>query len=837
MSFRFLSIFAIIFSVTLYAAEARRGFSSGGSGSGSYDNTAPTASWDLSSTPDADCIAVYGSACASLTPAQIEEVSRLTADAQAANYTNHNDYLTANTFGYGLNAADGTQWTDAKSPGADNSGTDNAWNTDCDAAFSSTGGCDAITEAQFSSIDDATTGRVPAVAAGYDSYNAWQTASDLGYEINATDAALWGEANDGSVSAAACDAEFPGKTCNQLTKASFENAKSANALITAKIAKVNANTLTSADLLTDLGLSVASSALSSPILTWQLRYLETVLGTSNSTTKSDWQTTLDNYSTETASKWYVYQIATSSDTSGTYATSNATQALLDACSLSVSSANSALGPATDSQIASYIRSASGGLSSLSGSPTDTQLKDFLTEAVGFGDGTTYADFNTATVTNSWDADDYKSATGQAGWTNSGADRIAFAACKASTDTATGGASSCTTGKSAWSSLSSLASASDPSDLTTSDIEGILAAVDTADSDNAFGDLTALTSVETDYITACMGSTVSSSAMKTCVTAATPTSVPVFNIAKKIDGDYSAALSTTDLTNAGIDDIDTGTGDEALLTFLNSNTCGTNGTSACSAALGNNCGSGGTSECGTASLVSSGTSATQAQILAYVKSAARSYTQKLAQAAQLPAKSGKRCSSISVAAPAPCGVNPAFTCTGVGGWTYTSNSGTGTLSKQAPITGNLWSKVKIQRKAWWGGSTYTRTISRSVSLSAANNSNTSYAYGNTDYGLSPTACKKAQQACTSAGGTILTWNNLPSGERRNNTKFFYPDSNVTSGWTRYGEMRRQNKTTEDITLQSNGFFPGNNSKWWNHNSSTTSWGNSYCYVRCRTQACN
>ena len=225
MSFRFLSLFVFVFSLTLIAAEARRGFSSGGSGSGSYDNTAPTASWDLSSTPDADCIAVYASACASLTPAQIEEVSRLTADAQAANYTNHNDYLTANTFGYGLNAADGTQWTDAKSPGADNSGTDSAWNTDCDAAFSSTGGCDAITEAQFSSIDDATTGRVPAVAAGYDSYNAWQTASDLGYEINATDAALWGEANDGSVSAAACDAEFPGKTCNQLTKASLRMPK------------------------------------------------------------------------------------------------------------------------------------------------------------------------------------------------------------------------------------------------------------------------------------------------------------------------------------------------------------------------------------------------------------------------------------------------------------------------------------------------------------------------------------------------------------------------------------------------------------------------------------
>jgi len=60
--------FALIFSVSLIAAEARRGFSSSGSGSGSYDSSATTNSWDLSATPDADCLTLFtNSACADLT--------------------------------------------------------------------------------------------------------------------------------------------------------------------------------------------------------------------------------------------------------------------------------------------------------------------------------------------------------------------------------------------------------------------------------------------------------------------------------------------------------------------------------------------------------------------------------------------------------------------------------------------------------------------------------------------------------------------------------------------------------------------------------------------------
>lgn len=238
MSIRLVSASVVILGLALIAAEARRGFSSGGAGSGSYDSGAATTSWDLSATPDADCIAIFAQACAALTPAQTEEVASRTAAAQAANYANHADYVAANAQGYTLTPADGTLWSHAKSPGGygGDTTTDAQWDGDCDASFSSSGGCDGLTKTQFNTINDDATGRVSALAVGYSSYHDWHSASALGYTMSAADAGLWGNANDGSVSPTACDAEFAGRACHELTKAGFQNARDSNALITAKIA-------------------------------------------------------------------------------------------------------------------------------------------------------------------------------------------------------------------------------------------------------------------------------------------------------------------------------------------------------------------------------------------------------------------------------------------------------------------------------------------------------------------------------------------------------------------------------------------------------------------------
>lgn len=577
VSLRFMSVLALVFSFSLIAAEARRGFSSSGSGSGTYDSSASTNSWDLSSTPDADCLTLHNSACADLTPAQIEEVAGFTADAQAANFTNHTDYLAANALGYALSTEDGTQWTDAKNPGADNASSDSAWNTDCDNAFGVGGGCDALTRSQFNNIDDATSGRVPALSAGYTSFSDWQTALALGYDLATDDATLWTQANNGSVSAAACDAEFPGRSCNQLTKSSFENAKLSNALLTAKIAKVNAGTLTQADLLTDLSLTLSSSTLSSPLSAWQLDYLESVLPTGNNTTKADWQTTLNNYSAASASAWYLWKIASSSDTTGTYAASNANTALFNAAG--ASSAVTALG-VTNAQIAADIRT-----SGFTSAPNETVMNNFLTEARGFADGTSYASVTTATG-NGWSIANYITAIGNGGWTSASADATAFGACLSDSSAATGGSSICQSSASQWTAIAAaVAAAADPtSDISAAQATDILAAASTPpysffDTDNP---------VMMDYLNQCIsGSSNPANAVSNCVSSGIGgaggvseatlklqvTSYKLGRVATTNSGTYAASTVTQgDMVNIGL-----GSNESSI---IGQNYCGATANSSC-----------------------------------------------------------------------------------------------------------------------------------------------------------------------------------------------------------------------------------------------------------------
>lgn len=749
MSFRLVSVSVIVLSFALAAAEARRGFSSGGSGSGTYDGAASTSSWDLSATPDADCIAIFGQSCSALTSAQKEEVAGKTASAQAASYTNYADYETANAKGYQLTADDGAQWSNAKSPGGRGSDTTtNAqWDADCNLSFSSSGGCDGLTKTQFATIDHSSAGRAPALTVGYGSYSDWQTASALNYTMSADDATLWGQANDGSVSAAACDAEFAGKACNELTKPGFQNAKSSNALMTAKIAKVTAGTLTNQDL-TDLSISFTGSALSSPLSAWQLDYLETVLGTTASTTKADWQTTIDNYSAAAASKWYVYKIATSSATSGTYATSNATSALLNACGSAVASANTALGSASNSQISAHIRHANSELTSLTGAPTDTQLTDFLTEAVGFANGTSYADVSTAT-TSGWSAADYKTATNSSGWTNSSADSTAFGNCKSNTETITGGSNACSVSKSSWTAISAVASASGASSVSDSQIEAVIAAG--AVTNSVFGDLTNLSNFEADYIRDCMGSTVTSTQINSCVTGGTTAKLNTQKVSGMIAGDYTGSPSVSDFENAGIGSVDTATGDQNVITFLKKSVCGTNGTSSCSAALG--------SSYTDSSLVSAkgSGSSTQTALLSYLKDALLEYNKSIIDTTPSPAAaSGSSCGTVTLNVPAVCKVNPAFSCTAQSGWTMAANKQT--ISKSwGSTSGSISANITISRKAWWGGSGYSRVVTTSATLS--DGGTIQYSFHNN--GGNHPGFMSDLDNCFDAGGRILARNNKGS----------------------------------------------------------------------------
>ncbi|MGC6471810.1 MAG: hypothetical protein ACON4W_02920 [Parvibaculales bacterium] len=239
----------------------------------------------------------------------------------------------------------------------------------------------------------------------------FKTASSLGYTTSSADNTLFGQAS-GSDYTPHCQAEIDDSSasCTDLTKTQFESAKSGSALLATKKTKVTAGTLTLADL-TELELT--TTALGSNPPQWKIDYLETVLGTGDSVTKSNWQTTITNFSLSAASKWYLYQIASSSDTSGTYATSNATTTLFQNAGVSSSIITDL--SVTDSEISSNIRSVS-----WTTSPTDTQMKDFLTDATGFPASVTYADLSTA-KTNGWTTANYQTAVGQS-YTNSAADK-------------------------------------------------------------------------------------------------------------------------------------------------------------------------------------------------------------------------------------------------------------------------------------------------------------------------------------------------------------------------------------------------------------------------------
>ncbi len=772
---RNILIMASVAILTFAAAEARRGFSSGGSGSGAYNNTAPTV-WNVDSTLDADCQNLYNKACSDLTTAQYEDVKSKNKAATDNNYGSDSDYQTASGRGYTLSTDDGTQWTDAKSPGADNSDSDSAWNSDCDSSFSSTGGCDALSKANFASIDDASTGRLAATTAGYTGYKDWQDASALSYGMTSADATLWGEANDGSVSSAACDAEFAGKACNELTKSSFQNAKSSNALMTAKIAKVTANTLSNQDL-TDLSISFSSSALSSPVSAWQLDYLESVLGTSSSTTKANWQATIDGYSAASANAWYIWKIAASTASSGTYAASNATYAMFKTAGidtgLSGLSAACSVGGAvasgivckntgvTNSQISANIRT-----SGFTAAPSAIAMRDFLTTAAGFASSTTYANVVTA-LGNNWSTADYKTASSKTGWTNSSAHAAKFASCKSSANS-TDGSGGCGMTLAEWNALAAVEAIAaddnpDYSTVTSSQFTSIIAAGSAA---TANLDLSSNT-MHLNYMRSCVDGLSSKTAANIagCSTSSTATA----SAARYGLDNWTSSYTLDDdlLEDAGLS-----AADADLYANSTSNSC-----------FGKTC-----KQMVIDYLSSSGntisSSSTAAQVEAALDAAFDAhYTTKanaVAAVTSANAPSGNSCALVTTAAPSLCSHQPSshIYCT-VHTSNFSINSAYDTISYDgstaalgATTVKNYSIKYKSRRS-----NTVLRTETRKLKIVKATSSqSTAWQVMQNN-----STCTNARNACVNAGGTVATTSNLASN---NSSLATYDYVLATSGGTDY-----------------------------------------------------
>jgi hypothetical protein len=715
------------------AAEARRGFSGGGSGSGSYDNQTPSV-WLATDTADADCQTLYNKDCSDLTAAQLEDVTAQNTVATSNNYGSHTDFVDAGTHGYTASPADGTLWTAAKAQSG-------AFNTDCDNSYSSTGGCDAVSKSNYASISGSS-GRTAALAAGFTSYDDYLSASALGYLQSSADGSLWVQANNGSVSSAACDAEFPGKTCAELSKSSFESAKASNALMTAKIAKVTAGTLTSADLLTDLGISLSSSSLTDPIAAWQLDYLESILSTTSGTAKATWQTSIDNYNAASANAWYLWKIAASSAASGTYATSNATYTVFKAAGVDTGTTGTSavcnVGGAvaagitcgvlgvTNAQIAADIRNAG-----FSAAPTSTAMRNFLTVASGFPDGTTYADVNTATGSNSWSIADYKTATNSSGWTNSSADNTAFGSCKTSTNSSTGGASSCSATNAEWTSIAAtIAAAADSStDISSSDVTNILSAV----SVTAHSFFDSSDTVMMGYLNNCIsGASDAVDAVANCVSAGTGGSggitetvlrnkVTAFKLGK-IAASNSGSYTTSTVTQSDMVNIGLASNESNI---IGQNYCGTAGNSSCLSTV--------SSALASASLTANSSAGA---VATWINTTMKSHFQNSVAANQSapasPSSSGDACSSSNttntVTMPLIGGCNHSS-------WTCTFASKTPSsltldladgnvklvVSDGGPVTGVSYT---IRKSLNYSNSSYHKDFSYSMNIPASSNASSS-----------------------------------------------------------------------------------------------------------------
>lgn len=380
---------------------------------------------------------------------------------------------------------------------------------------------------------------------------------------------------------------------------------------------------------------------------------------------------------------------------------------------------------------STLRTALSG-SGLGSSPTASAVQSWVGTHIGFASAASF----TAYLANS-DSSNFTLAQ----WGN----------CYSSSETSTGGSNNCTISSTSWQSISTVASASSPDDLTTSDLQNAISAASITDDDNVFGNLASLTDFEADYIKDCMGSTTTVAQISSCVSSGTTAKLTTQKISGMITGDYTGTPTVTDFENAGIASVDTATGNQNVITFLKASYCGTNGTSSCSAALG--------SSYVDSSLVSaSGSgSSTQTALLSYLQDALLEYNKTVIDdAPSPPAQTGTSCGTISLNVPAVCAVNPAFSCTAQSGWTMSANKQT--MSKSwGSSSGTVSATVTITRNAWWGGAQYSRNVTTSTTL--ADGGTIQYTF--TNVGGNHNGFASALDACFDAGGVMVARNNISS----------------------------------------------------------------------------
>lgn len=367
----------------------------------------------------------------------------------------------------------------------------------------------------------------------------YKAASAKSYTNSSTDEALYDDALSGSYTASCTAEDSSVSSCTELTKAKFLDAKAGTALFAAKKLKVTAGTLVLADL-TELVLT--TTTLGTPTNA-QMDYLMSQLGTSDSTTKANWQTTINAYTSANAALWLIGELASGNDTD----TTKATKTLFNSAGAS-STISSAV---TNSQIASGITT-----SSLTSSSTTSALNDWLVSILGFSSGDIYTAWNNA------------------GHTSSSFPAADFESCYNSTAT---GASACSITKSTWDGLSPLL-VSDSSTITNAQLGTYYGSRSITNSTFATSSLSSFTTIEGNFVRDCIGdlSSKTTSTLDGCVSTSTATDTTFARHQCKGvrtgRSGYADSLITLDL----LDDLGVFANDSYARNLVNGNYCGAYG---------------------------------------------------------------------------------------------------------------------------------------------------------------------------------------------------------------------------------------------------------------------
>ena len=496
----------------------------------------------------------------------------------------------------------------------------------------------------------------------------------------------------------------------------------------------------------------------SPLPSYVLDYLETILS-QNAVDTSDWQSDIDGI-TDCDMDAATWQLGEAND--GDAAASTVTVSLLDEVVGIDGYTNDILGADSTKGISDIQALFPSALATVTASSVKTMVAETV---VGFS--------------SQGHANGYRSNSDKANFT-----LTTYEACYDSTNSNTGGASSCTISSSSWSSIKTaqdIADNASSSTLTAANVTDLLA----LEGATLNADISTSNSKHLDYLTDCIdGASNATSQLATCNTNFDNATFTKFEIHKIVEGDYAAAdLTVGKLTTTGaLSDSD----DESI---VSGNYCGSNGSSSCLAVL----------KAGFDNASFSTSTPTTTEINDWIKLVITADLKAQANGYSVtnPASTANCNTAIQVNMPGACD-HPSWTCTTTdSNITLSDTNSNGhddraTLSSNTNANAETYSYTIKRTLTFYGGSSYFKNHSYSINLTAAASSTSTWnSYTGWDIEAICNSCPSGSRLATRAevvasgrSNPGLGWwtDALPTASSGVESKCKLPPPPTTSGQT-------------------------------------------------------